>query len=79
LVLGVDADSCSRINILTVTDDFPVVGGDNAGFVRSFQVRLVEAREDNMAVVWLKFSVNVFRTVSVVLEVLEALAVVDEV
>lgn len=59
LVIRVDSDSGSGIDILAVRDHFPVFRGNNATFVGCFEVRLIEAREDNMAVVGLKLGVDV--------------------
>jgi len=43
--------------------------------VACFEVRLIEAREDNMAVIGLKLGVDVLLTVSIIFEVLKTLAV----
>lgn len=77
LVFRIGTHRDSSIYIRTIRDDFPVIGSDNTAFVWCFQIGLVEAREDNMAEVWLKVSESVFRTVSVIFEVVEALTIVD--
>ena len=65
----------SDSNPFTVSDDFPVIFNQDASFVLRLKVRLVEARVNNVAVIRLKFSVDVLGAITLVLEVLETLTV----
>ena len=75
LIFGVNGLGATSPDILTVADHLPVGGGDDAGLVRGFQIGLVEARENDVAVIGLQLSVDVLCAVSLILKVLESLAV----
>ena len=63
----------------TVSNHGPVRLGKNASLVAGLQIRLIKAREADMAVIRLKLGVDVLSAVLFVLKVLEALAVRNEV
>ena len=65
------------VDVLAIGNDLPVLRSNQASLVRSFQVWLVKAWEDNMALCWLKLCVDVLRVVLVIPEILEALTVID--
>ena len=77
IIVWVDAQRDSGTNTRTVRDHFPVIGSHYTTFVWCFQVGLIEAREDNVAKIWLKISESVLCTVCIVFEVVESLAIVN--
>ena len=63
---------------LTVSDDLPVIGSDNARLIGRLEVGLVKAGEYNVTIIRLKLSVDVLGLICLILKMLEALTVRHE-
>jgi len=77
-VILADLAGRGSLNPHTVGNHFPVFFSYDAGLVGCLEIGLVEAREHNVAVVWLQLGVDILGAVLFILEVLETLAVSDE-
>lgn len=75
MIVAVGADRLVIADFLAVGDDFPVGRRQDASLMASLKIRLVEAREHDVAVVRLQLRIDVLRAVGVVFEVLHALAI----
>ena len=68
--------SRALLEALAITDDLPVLRGNDTRLVGCLQIWLVEARKDDVAVVWLQLSVHILCAI-LIAKVLTTLAVCD--